>query len=114
MTNKPNMTRNNQTTESNKTSTVATTPNLQIHVNLQKRIVLIINHLHHKTQETTGKKPAKPEMNNNPNMKRNNHIHPHPYNPHPENQINQMNQWVKQSPTGKCLHTGKVNSIDNQ
>jgi hypothetical protein len=56
-------------------------------------MVLIINELHCKTHETTGKKPAKPEMNNKPNMTRNNHIHMHPFNPYPENQINQMNQW---------------------
>jgi predicted esterase len=47
-------------------------------------------------------------------MNRNNLIQAHPYSPHPENQINQMNQWFRQTPIGKCQHTGKVNSIDNQ
>jgi hypothetical protein len=36
--------------------------------NLQNRIALIINHLHSKTHETTGKKPAKPEIECKPNM----------------------------------------------
>ncbi len=40
--------------------------------NQQKRIPLIINHLHPKTHETTGNKPAKPEMTNKPNVTRNN------------------------------------------
>ncbi len=53
-------------------------------------------------------------MNNKPNMNRNNHIHPHPYNPHHENQINHMNQWFRQSPTGKCTQPAKMNTIDNQ
>ena len=75
---------------------------------------LIINDLSIKTHETTGKKPAKLEINNKLNMARNNHTHPHPYSPHPENQINQVNQWFRQTPIGKCQHTGKVNSIDNQ
>jgi hypothetical protein len=75
---------------------------------------LIINDLSFKTHETTGKKPAKIEINNKPNMNRNNLIQAHPYSPHPENQINQMNQWFRQTPIGKCQHTGKVNSIDNQ
>ncbi len=36
-------------------------------------------------------------------------------NPLPVNQKNQINQWFRQTnPTGKCIHTGKVNSIDNQ
>jgi hypothetical protein len=35
--------------------------------------VLIINHLHSKPHETTGNKPAKLEMKNNPNMNRYNH-----------------------------------------
>ncbi len=52
----------------------------------------------------TGKKPAKKEMNNKPNMNRNNQIHPHPYNPYPENQINQKSQWLRQKTTTKCLH----------
>ena len=47
-------------------------------------------------------------------MNRNNLIQAHPYSPHPENQINQMNQWFRQTPTSKYQHTGKVNSIDNQ
>jgi hypothetical protein len=51
-----------------------------------------------KNTKPTGKKPAKQEMNNKPNMNRNNHIHPHPYNPHLEHQINQINQWFRQSP----------------
>jgi hypothetical protein len=34
---------------------------------------LIINHLSIKTHEKTGKKPAKLEMKNKPNMNRNNH-----------------------------------------
>jgi hypothetical protein len=38
-------------------------------------MVLIINDLSTKTHENTGNKPAKPEMNNKPNMSRNNHIH---------------------------------------
>jgi hypothetical protein len=62
---------------------------------------LIINNLCTKTHENTGNKPAKPEMNNKPNMNRNNHKHLHPYNPHPENQINQMNQWFRQTPNRK-------------
>ena len=31
-----------------------------------------------------------------------------------QNQINQMNQKIRQKTTGKCQHTGQVNSIDNQ
>ncbi len=31
------------------------------------------------------------------------------------NQQNQINQWLRQTnPTGKRMHTGKVNTIDNQ
>jgi hypothetical protein len=73
---------------------------------------LIINELSIKTHETTGKKPAKhisshiylekaTEINNKPNMNRDNHKHPHLYNPLPENQINRMNQWFRQSPNQK-------------
>jgi hypothetical protein len=43
---------------------------------------LIINHLHPKNHETTGKKPAKQEINNKQNMKTKLQ---HPINPHPEN-----------------------------
>jgi len=35
-------------------------------------------------------------------------------NPLHANQKNQINQWFRQTPTGKCNHTGKVNSVDNQ
>jgi hypothetical protein len=35
-------------------------------MNQQKRMSLIINHLHPKTHETTGNKPAKLAINNNP------------------------------------------------
>ena len=36
-------------------------------------------------------------------------------NPLHVNQKNQINQWFRQTnPTGKCMLTGKVNSIDNQ
>ena len=62
----------------------------------------------------TGKKPAKLEMNNIPNMNRNNHIHPHLHNPFPENQINQKSQWLRQKTNTKYLLTGKVNTIDYQ
>jgi hypothetical protein len=56
-------------------------------------------------------KTGKPEMNNKPNMTT---AHHH-INPLHVNQINQINQWFRQTnPTEKCLHTGKVNSIDNQ
>ncbi len=34
--------------------------------------------------------------------------------PNQRNQKNHMNQWFRQTPTGNCLNTGKVNSIDNQ
>jgi hypothetical protein len=54
--------------------------------------VLIINHLHPKTHETTGNKSAKQERNDKANMNENNHKHMHHYNPHLENQINPMNQ----------------------
>ena len=41
-------------------------------------------------------------------------VHQH-INPLHVNQKNQINQWFRQTtPTGKCLHTGKMNSIDNQ
>jgi hypothetical protein len=72
---------------------------------------LIINELSVKTHENTGKKPAKPEMNNRPNITT---AHQH-INPLHVNQKNQINQWFRQTnPTGKCIHTGKVNSIGNQ
>ncbi len=59
--------------------TVKVPPNQQMPTNLQKLIPLIINHLHPKTHETTGNKPAKPisshsflgtatEITNKPNM----------------------------------------------
>jgi hypothetical protein len=72
---------------------------------------LIINELSIKTHETTGKKPAKQEINNKPNMTT---AHQH-INPLHVNQKNQINQSFRQTnPTGKCIQTGKMNSIDIQ
>ena len=65
----------------------------------------------HQNTESTGKKPAKPEMKNKLNMT----MKPqYPYNPHPENQISQMNQWFRQPLTGNCIQPAKTNIIDNQ
>jgi hypothetical protein len=64
-----------------------------------------------KTHENTGNKPETPEMTNKPNMTT---AHQQ-INPLHMNQTNQINQWFRQTnPTRKCMHTGKVNSIDNQ
>jgi hypothetical protein len=64
-----------------------------------------------KNTKTTGKKPAKQEMNNKPNMTTARQY----INPLHVNQKNQIDQWFRQTnPTGKCIQTGKVNSIDNQ
>jgi hypothetical protein len=71
---------------------------------------LIINYLRSKTDENTGKKPAKLEINNKPNMTT---AHQH-INPIHVNQKNQINQWFRQSPTGKCTQPAKMNTIDNQ
>ncbi len=57
--------------------------------------------------ENTGNKPAKPEINNKPNMT----TIKLAINP---NHQNQMNQLFRQKPTGNCMQLGKVNSIDNQ
>jgi hypothetical protein len=46
-----------------------------MYANLQKRTTLIINHLHPKTHEITGNKPAKPEMKSKRNMNRNHNTH---------------------------------------
>jgi hypothetical protein len=65
---------------------------------------LIINYLSLETHETTGKKPAIPEINNKLNVT----IKPqYPYNLHPENQINQMNQLFRQTPDWKMHSNGK-------
>jgi hypothetical protein len=64
-----------------------------------------------KNTKLTGKKPAKAEINNKPNMT----MKPqYPYSPHPDNQINQMNQWFRQTPTGKCRQPANRNALDNQ
>jgi hypothetical protein len=72
---------------------------------------LIINHLYIKTPETTGKKPAKPEIKNKPYM-----TTAHQYiNPLHVNQKNQINQWFRQTnPTGNCIQPAKPNTTDNQ
>jgi hypothetical protein len=54
--------------ESDKSVVQTNKPHWQMHANLQKRIPLIINYLSIKTHETTGNKPAKPEMKNKCNM----------------------------------------------
>jgi hypothetical protein len=48
-----------------------------------------------KKYKKTGKKPAKWEMVNKPNMTLKTQ---YSYNPYPEHQINQMNQWFRQFP----------------
>jgi hypothetical protein len=55
--------------------------------------------------------PETPEMKNKLNMTTAHQL----INPLHMNQTNQINQWFRQTnPTGKCIRTGKVNSIDNQ
>jgi hypothetical protein len=64
-----------------------------------------------KNTKLTGKKPAKQETNNKPIM-----TTAHQYiNPLHVNQKNHINQSFRQTnPTGKCIQTGKMNSIDIQ
>jgi hypothetical protein len=64
-----------------------------------------------KKNKINRQKTGKLEMNNKPNM-----ITAHQHiNPLHMNQKNQINQRFRQTnPTGNCLLTGKVNTIDNQ
>ena len=64
----------------------------------------------HQNTESTGKKPAKPEMKNKLNMT----MKPqYPYNPDPVI-LKSYKSCSRQTPNRKSQHTGKVNSIDNQ
>jgi hypothetical protein len=51
-----------------------------------------------KNTKITGKKPAKPEMNNKPNMNRNNYTHPHLYTPHPKTKNHSDESMVQTHP----------------
>ena len=64
-----------------------------------------------KKHKNNRQKTGKLEMKNKPNMTT---VHQH-INPLHVNQKNHINQTFRQTnPTGKCIQTGKMNSIDIQ
>jgi hypothetical protein len=91
---------------------------------------LIINHLSIKTHENTGNKPAKPEMNNKPNMTPNhstaicksvaglplNTVNLFQDDTHPTSckSYNPVNPDSDKKPTGNCIQPAKTNTIDHQ
>ena len=79
---------------------------------------MIINHLHPKTHENTGDKPAKQEMKNKPNMKAKPQ-HPNPeilkaINPVPDKNQPANNHYLLVAIAFSAKATAKMNSIDNQ